>query len=135
MKTISIRDFTNQADLIYAPLEYKFNETLRNAYIRQTKLRFIPQNGDLHLEGEIVGYDVSSLGVRDNNFAATSKLTMTVRVRYTNNTNHNEDFEQTFSTSETFDSSVMLSSVESDLTDKMTKDLVDMIFNATVANW
>lgn len=135
VKTISIRDFTNQAELIYTPLEYNFNEALRDVYRRQTKLRFVPQNGDLHLEGEIIGYNLTSMGVKDNDFAATTKLTMTVRVRYTNNANHNEDFEQTFSAGETFDSSRMLSDVEAELTEKMVKDIVDMIFNATVANW
>lgn len=135
VKTISIREFTNQAELVYSQLEYLFNEQMNNTYRRQTKLNFVPQNGDLHLEGEIIGYNIMSLGVRDNNFAASTQLTITVRVRYTNNTNHDEDFEQTFSTSETFDSTQMLSDVEPEIVPKMVKDLVDMIFNATVANW
>ena len=135
IKTISIRDFTNQAELVYPSLEYKFNEALKDSYRRQTKLKFIPQNGDLNLEGEITGYNLSSMGVTNNNYAATSKLTMTVRVRYTNNVNHNEDFEQTFSSSATFPSSELLSDREGELTDAMVKDIVNMIFNATVANW
>lgn len=135
VKTISIRDFTNQAEMVYAPLEYSFNEALKDLYRRQTKLTFVPQNGDLHLEGEIVGYNVTSLGVRGDNFAASTQLTISVRVRYTNNSNHNEDFEQTFSTSQTFDSNTMLSDAESQLVPTMVKDLVEMIYNATVANW
>ncbi len=135
VKTISIKDFTNQAELVYAPLEYNFNETLRDIYRRQTKLKFVPQNGDLHLEGEITQYYLTQMGAGNNDFATTTKLTMAVRVRYTNNVNHNEDFEQTFSASETFDSSTMLSEVEQRLTESMTKNIVDMIYNATVANW
>lgn len=135
VKTISIRDFTNQAEYIYAPLEYTFNEALKDIYRRQTKLNFVPQNGDLHVEGEIIGYNIMSLGVRDNNFSASTQLSITVRVRFTNNTNHDEDFEQTFSTSQTFDSSRQLTEVEPELTPIMVKDLVDMIYNATVANW
>jgi len=135
VKTISIRDFTNQAEMVYAPLEYSFNESLKDLYRRQTKLNFVPQNGDLHLEGEIIGYNITSLGVRGDNFAASTQLTITVRVRYTNNSNHNEDFEQNFSTSQTFDSNEMLSDAESKLVPIMVKDLIEMIYNATVANW
>ena len=135
VKTISFRDFSNQAQLINPSLEYDFNEALKNAYRRQTKLNFVPQNGDLHLEGEIVGYNIMSLGVRDDNFSASTQLTLVVRVRYTNNTNHNEDFEQDFSTSGTFDSNRLLSDVESEIVPEMVRNLVDMIFNATVANW
>jgi len=136
IKTISFKDFTNQAELVYAPLEYKFNEALKDSYRRQTKLKVVPQNGDLHLEGEITGYNLTSMGVTNDNFAATSKLTMTVRVRYTNKANPREDLnDQTFSSSATFPSSQMLSDREDELTEVMVKDIVNMIFNATVANW
>ncbi|MDR2474924.1 MAG: LPS assembly lipoprotein LptE [Bacteroidales bacterium] len=135
VKTLSINDFTNQAEYIYDQLEYIFNEELKNTFRRQTKLNFIPQSGDLHLEGEIVGYRITPLGVRDNNLAASTQLTLTVKVRYTNNKAVGEDFEQTFNTSETFDSNRMLSDVEPELVPIMVKNLIDMIFNATVANW
>ena len=135
-KTISFRDFTNQAELIYPTLEYKFNEALKDSYRRQTKLKFVSQNGDLHLEGEITGYNLTSMGVTGDNFAATTKLTMTVRVRYTNNANPHEDLnDQVFSSSATFDSSQNLTDEEDKLTDNIVKDIVNMIFNATVANW
>jgi hypothetical protein len=52
-----------------------------------------------------------------------------------NNTNHSEDFEQSFSATQTYDSSLQLSSVQEELVTNMIKDITDQIFNATVANW
>ena len=37
---------------------------------------------------------------------------MTVNVRYVNNTNHEEDFEQQFSAFQTYDSSLLLTDVQ-----------------------
>ena len=46
-----------------------------------------------------------------------------------------EDFERTFSASQTYDSSQPLTSVQDDLVNQMVKDITNQIFNATVANW
>ena len=46
-----------------------------------------------------------------------------------------EDFEQKFTASQTYDSTLQLTSVQDGLLEDMTKDIVDQIFNATVANW
>ena len=68
-------------------------------------------------------------------FSSKVKLTMTVNVRYVNNTNHEEDFEQQFSAFQTYDSSLLLTDVQDDLISKMIKDITEQIFNSTVANW
>lgn len=60
---------------------------------------------------------------------------MTVNVRFTNNTNHSEDFERQFTASQTYETTVSLSSVQEELVTLMVKDLCDQIFNAAVANW
>ena len=58
VKTITIKDFPNQAPLVYPPLSQKFTEALKDIYIRQTRLQLVNSNGDLDLEGEITGYDL-----------------------------------------------------------------------------
>jgi hypothetical protein len=62
-------------------------------------------------------------------------LTITVNVRFVNNTNHAEDFEQQFSAFRTYDSSQLLTAVQDGLIAEMSKEITDQIFNATVANW
>ena len=56
-------------------------------------------------------------------------------VRFTNNVNHTEDFEQQFTAQQSYDSTLSLNSVQEDLVTKMIEDICQQIFNATVANW
>ena len=60
---------------------------------------------------------------------------MTVNVRFTNNANHNEDFERTFSASQSYETTRSLNSVQEELVSQMCKSICEEIFNATVANW
>ncbi len=135
VKTISIKDFPNQAPLVYAPLSQLFTEELKDIFVRQTRLSLVNDNGDLDIEGEITGYDLTQLAVKEDAYASQSKLTMTVRVRYTNNTNPDEDFEQSFSAYREFENTQLLQDVQDDLCDEMIEEIVDQIYNATVANW
>ena len=52
-----------------------------------------------------------------------------------NNTNPDEDFEQSFSAYREFDSNLMVQQVESSLCAEIIEEIVDQVYNATVANW
>ena len=106
VKTISIKDFPNQAPLVYPPLSQQFTEGVKDIYVRQTRLSLVRDNGDLQLEGEITGYDLTPMAVKEDAYSSKTKLTITVKVRYTNRTNADEDFEQSFSAYREFDSNV-----------------------------
>ena len=113
VKTIMISDFTNQASYVNPTLAPEFTEELKDIYIRQTRLEQVKSNGDLALEGEVTGYDFTPMAVKEDAIASQTRLTITVRVRYMNNTNPDEDFEQSFSAYREFDSNLMLQQVES----------------------
>ena len=113
----------------------EFTEELRDIYIRQTRLEQVKSNGDLALEGEVTGYDFTPMAVKEDAIASQTRLTITVRVRYMNNTNPDEDFEQSFSAYREFDSNLMLQQVESSLCAEIIEEIVDQVYNATVANW
>lgn len=135
VKTISIADFPIKSDYVYAPLATKFNEDLKDIFIRQTRLQLVNQNADLEIDGEITGYNQYNQAVSADGFSSETKLTITVNVRFVNNTNHAEDFEQQFSAFRTYDSRELLTAVQDGLIAEMTKEITDQIFNATVANW
>ncbi len=135
VKSITIADFPNQAAYVNPTLASTFTEELKDRYQRQTRLRLLNSNGDLQLEGEITGYDITQSAVKENQLASQTRLTVTVRVRYSNRTNPDEDFEQSFSAYREFSSNQMLSAVEGDLCAEIVKELTDQIYNATVANW
>lgn len=135
IKTVSITDFQNLAPTVYPPLAQRFTEDLKDRFQRQTRLRDIPTNGDLSIEGEIVGYDLSAEAVQENAFAAKTRLTLRINVRFTNKVNEEENFEREFTSFGTFDSSQMFVDVQDQLCEELTKDIINQIFNATVENW
>lgn len=135
VKTISITQFQNRAPYQWAPMTTMLNEALNDAFVQQTKLQQVARNGDLHLDGEITAYDQFNKSISSDGYSSLVQLKMTVNVRFTNNTNHDEDFERNFSATRDFDASQSLDSVQEDLVTQMIKEIVDAIFNAAVANW
>ena len=136
IKTISIQDFKNQAAMVYAPLANVFNEELKDTFTRQTRLTLERSGGDLEIEGEITGYDIAPMAISsDNTLASETRLTVRINVRYTNNTNHEEDFERSYSAYRNFDSNQLLTDVQDELIEEIVEELCDNIYNDTVANW
>lgn len=135
VKTISIADFPNQAPLVYAPLSQVFTEKLKDTYIRQTRLRVLPQGGDLSLEGEITGYDLSPQAVKEDAYASQTRLKITVRVRFANQTNSDEDFEQLYSAFRDFSNERMITDVQDELIEEIVEEISELIYNDTVAKW
>ncbi len=135
VKTISIAEFPNRAEYVYAPMATLFNQEIKDLFIRQTRLSLVNNNADLEIEGEIVGYNQYNEAVDASGYSSKVKVTLTVNVRFVNNTNHDEDFEQRFSAFQTYDSNRLLTEVQDELIGKMIKDITEQIFNATVANW
>lgn len=134
-KTIQIAQFPIRSAYVWGPMQAIFNNQLTDIYARQTKLRQVNRNGDLQLSGEIVEYSQFNKAVSAEGYSAQTQLKMTVNVRFVNNANHDEDFEKKFSATTQYDSSQQLTAVQEELVTQMVKDIVDQIFNATVANW
>ncbi len=135
VKTITIDHFPIKSAYVYAPLGTTFNDQLKDIFVRQTRLELVKMNGDLQIEGEITGYNQYNEAVQSDGYSSTTKLTITVNVRFVNNTNHAEDFERQFSAFRTYDSSQLLTSVQDPLIAEMVQEITEQIFNATVANW
>lgn len=134
-KTIQLSDFAVRSSYVWGPMGPLFNNTLKDEFANHTRLIQVKRNGDLKIEGEIIQYTQRNKSVSSEGHSAQVELTMTVNVRFTNNANHKEDFERQFSASQTYESTQSLNSVQEELVTQMTKDIVEQIFNATVANW
>jgi len=134
-KTIQIADFPIRAAYVWAPMGPMFNNEMKNQFADHTRLKLVNRNGDLKLEGEITRYDQRNKGVSSEGHSSMVELSMTVNARFTNNTNHNEDFEQQFSATTSYESTQSLSSVQDALVEEMVKNICEQIFNQAVANW
>ena len=134
-KTIEIADFPIRSSYVWAPMGSIFNNELKDIFANHTRLIQVRRNGDMKIEGEITQYSQRNKAVTSEGTSAQAELSMTVNVRFTNNANHNEDFERQFTATASFETSQSFTSVQEDLVNQMVEDLVDQIFNATVANW
>ena len=134
-KTIQIADFPIRASYVWGPMASIFNNQLKDQFANHTKLIQVKRNGDLKIEGEITRYDQKNKSVSSEGYSSQTELSMTVNVRFTNNTNHAEDFEQQFTATSTYENTQTLNSVQEELVTQMVKEITDQIFNATVANW
>ena len=134
-KTIQINDFPIRSSYVWSPMGPMFNNELKDMFSRSTRLSQVKRNGDLKIEGEITQYTQRNKSVSSEGYSAQTELSMTVNVRFTNNANHNEDFEKQFSDSQSYETTQSLQSVQEELVTIMVKNICEQIFNATVANW
>ena len=135
-KAIYVSNFPIRAALVYPPLQQTFENELLDYISRNTRLRTVDTpNADLQLEGEITGYSLSPQAVTENAYASRTRLTIQVKVRYIDNKSEGKDIDQTFSAYRDFDSSEMLTDVQDQLCNEISKELVDLIFNATLGDW
>jgi outer membrane lipopolysaccharide assembly protein LptE/RlpB len=136
VKSISVADFNNVAELIHPPLAQEFSEKVRDKYAKQTRLKVLKANGDMQLEGEIVGYTLTPMSIGQDSYSAETKLTLTVNVRFVNTKNPEENLEdKQYSAFRTFDSNLMITEVQDQLLAEMIEDIADNIYNDTVARW
>ena len=135
IKTITIADFPLRSSYVWPPMFGIFNNQLKDHFANHTRLTQVKRNGDLKLEGEITQYSQRNKSVSSEGYSTLTELSITVNVRFTNNINHQEDFEQQFTATNTFESTQPLNSVQEALVTEMAEDLTQQIFNATVANW
>ena len=134
-KTIEIADFPIRSSYVWAPMASIFNNELKDIFANNTRLIQVKNNGDLKIEGEITQYSQRNKAVTAEGTSAQAELSMTVNVRFTNNANHNEDFERQFTATTSFETTQSFTAVQEELVTQMIEDITDQIFNATVANW
>ena len=93
------------------------------------------KHGDLRFEGSITGYSVTSVAIQGNETAALNRLTITVKVKFTNTKDDKLDYESSFSRYTDYESSQNLASIEDGLIAEINDQLTQDIFNKAVSNW
>jgi hypothetical protein len=91
----------------------------------------------MHIEGEIIDYKTNPVAIQGNERAALNRLTISVKVRFTNNEpeKENDSFDQIFTSFEDYDASQNFSSVEDQLVEIITERIITDVFNKAVVNW
>ena len=135
VKTITIDYVEYKALRVNPSLSQDLTEALKEKYHKMTRLEQVDLDGDLEVAAEITGYDVKATAVTADEVAAQNRLTVTVKVTYTNRKHSEDDFDKSFSAYADYDSVLSLDAVEGSLCQEIIDKLCEDILNATVANW
>ncbi|MDO7875964.1 LptE family protein [Hymenobacter sp. ASUV-10] len=140
VRTISIQTIQNNSPTGPAFLTQRFTEDLKDYFQRNTNLTLVPRDGDLQFDGSIIAYDFSPTAIQQVDGVAqagTNRLTIQVKIRFTNTKDELQSFDQTFQSFGDFPATQDVATVNNDQTAvrRITTNIITDIFNKSVANW
>ena len=140
LKTVKVSFFENTAPLVVPNLSQQFTEDLKTRIRTQSSLSVTENEPDVLFEGRITGYDIKPIAIQDNKapIAGANRLTITVQVKYTNNTEFKESksFDESFNAFTDFSlAGQTLQSQEQKLIKEVNIKLTENIFNRAFAQW
>ena len=134
-KTFSVAYFPNNATMVSPILSSTLTEALVDIFTRRTRLTQVDEGGDFAFEGEITNYTSTTSSVSSDEYALLNRLTITVKVRFTNALDESMSFNRTFTAFEDYESTQLLTEVEGTLIPLIVDKLVTDIIQASASNW
>ena len=134
-KTFSVAYFPNNAPMVAPVLSATLTDELTQRFASRTSLVQVEEGGDFAFEGEIVGYSSTTSSVSSGDFALQNRLTISIKVKFTNAIDDKMSFNRNFSAYADYDSTKLLTEVEGDLIPQIVEQLVTDIFQASASNW
>ena len=134
-KTFTVAYFPNNATMVSPILSSTLTDALIDIFSRRTRLQQVEEGGDFAFEGEITNYTSVTASVSSDDYAVLNRLTITVKVRFTNAIDETMSFNKTFSAYEDYDSTQLLTEVEGTLIPEIVDKIVTDIFMASASNW
>jgi hypothetical protein len=135
IKTVTVNLFENKASIINPSLAVDVTEKIKDVFIGQSKLKLANFDGDMDFVGTIVQYDVKPIAIQGNETAASNRLTISLKVKYTVEQYPEDNWEKSFSQFGDFPSTQNLSDVESSLVKDIVQRLAQDVFNKALSNW
>ena len=140
IKTVQVPLFENVSPLVVSTLANDFTEAFKERIRNQSKLSVVQGEADVRFEGRITGYSIAPIAIQDNSnpIAGANRMTITVAVKYTNNSESksSQSFEENFTAFEDFSlNGQSLRSQERRLIGLITAKLTENIFNRAFAQW
>lgn len=140
-ESIAITTFNNMSGGGPPSLSQDLSEAIRTYFMNNTKLEIVndPSEGDLVLEGDIVGFQVAPAAASSQDGqerAPLNRLTITLSVTYENPYTKDYSFkDKRISYFADFDANESLTQVEDQLSREIIEELVVLVFNASFDNW
>ena len=134
-KTISVAYFPNNAPMVAPILSATLTDELTQRFASRTSLVQVEEGGDFAFEGEIVGYSSTTSSVSSGDYALQNRLTISIKVKFTNAIDDKMSFNRNFSAYADYDSTKLLTEVEGELIPQIVEQLVTDVFQAAASNW
>jgi len=134
-RTFQVVTFDNRADIVNPRLSAEITDALKDKVQGSTSLKMVTGGADVMFEGEITGYNVQPQQVTAASVAARDRLTITVRVRFTNELEPDKSYDRSFSRFQEFTGGSSLSAVEAQLVSDILEELMEDIFNEAFSSW
>jgi hypothetical protein len=135
LKTFSVQYFNNRAAIINPLLSQKMTELLKERIMSESRLTLVDGIGDVDFSGEITGYSIRPMAIREDAVSAQTRLTIRIKVRFQNRKDPQKNWESTFSAYQDFASERNITEVEGELTSLIIDQLTENIFNKTFSDW
>ena len=134
-RTFSVAYFPNNATMVAPILSSTLTDALVDMFTRRTRLMQVEEGGDFAFEGEIINYTSTTASVSSDDYALLNRLTITIKVRFTNALDEKQSWNRTFTAYEDYESTRLLTEVEGELIPQIVDKLVTDIFQASASNW
>lgn len=136
VKSFSVDYFPNKAPLVVPYLSSMFTEKLTEYMRSKTGLiQMTDGNGDIRFEGQITDYSQRPIDIQKDEVAASNRLTIAIRVKYTNVKDDKYDFSTTFSNYADYSTDADFDAVEESLITEILDKIIDDIYNKALVNW
>lgn len=134
-KSFSIESFSNAATLVNPNLAIVMQDALQERFTNESNLKYTDESGDANFKGMITNYRISPVQGTGTETVALNRLTITVKITYTNIVDGAQDFDKAFTSFDDFESTVDFASVEDELMESISKKLVDLVYNQVLVDW
>lgn len=133
-----VEQFQNGAFNAPPDIGVQFSEELKSIILNSTRLVYEDVNPNIEFKGSVRSFNVSSVAPQqtDEGFgSALNRLSISIEVEYYNNEDEEDNWNQTFSFFQDFESTDDLSDVQDELIELIFEQINQDIFNKAFTNW
>lgn len=135
LSTLFVDKFSNEAAIVVPYLAQELTQQIQDRFLSQSRLSLTSGAADVALSGAVTVYTVLPKAIQGENRAAQNRLSISVRVKYENNVNPNESWEQTFSGYSDFDANLDFSRIEREQINLVLEQITQDIFSRSIGKW
>jgi hypothetical protein len=135
IKTIKVNQFSNTAPIQVSTLSASIEDKLTSKFLRESRLNFVTQNPDIEFNGTIIEYYIEPISISGTEVTAQNRLSIAIKVDFTNKIEENKNFSQIFRDGENFNANQDIAQVQNQLIEVILDRIVQNIFNKAFVNW